>query len=61
MLAYGKDLFYTHLLPENSFDRLTDEFNYVAVLGTVAVVSIATVVLKYYNKSRKNLQVFKNT
>jgi hypothetical protein len=41
-LVTGLDLFMTRVAPAREFDRLNDEFNYVALVGAIIVLTIAT-------------------
>jgi len=46
VLVYGDSLFFTKVCPENRFDKLADDFNYVFLTGTVIAVVVATYMVK---------------
>lgn len=55
MLVYGKSLFFNKVMPDNSFDRLGDDFNYVFLVLSVVVVVLATHIAKsFVNRTRIN-------
>lgn len=49
---YGLDLFVVRVMPEKSFDMLTEEFNYQAIVLTIVLLVGANVVIFYYYKNK---------
>jgi hypothetical protein len=43
VLTYGLDLFLTRVAPAREFDRLNEDFNYLALVGATAFLIVATV------------------
>ena len=55
VLLYGSSLFFNKVMPDNSFDKLGDDFNYVFLIFTVLLVIIATKVAKtFVNRTKIN-------
>ena len=46
MLAHGVDLFYTHLAPSKSFDRLTEDFSQGLLVATMLALGFGALFLK---------------
>ena len=46
MFAYGVDLFYTHLAPSKSFDRLTEDFSQGLLVATMLALGVGAVFLQ---------------
>jgi len=42
MLVYGRNIFFNKVTPDNTFDKLGDQFNYVFLMFTVLLVIVAT-------------------
>ena len=53
-LAVGLDLFLTRVAPAREFDRLNEDFNYVALVGAILFLVVATVGTEWYS-TRKDL------
>ncbi len=45
MVAVGTDVFYSHLSPGATFDRLQEDFNFAALAGTLGALLVLTLVL----------------
>jgi len=52
----GTDLFYTHVTPASTFDRLQEDFNYGALLMTVVAVLVGTIVASFYARRAELLR-----
>jgi len=50
VLSFGHDMFFTKVAPENPYDILDDDFNYVALIVSVVVAMIAAAGLRFYAK-----------
>ena len=56
--AYGLDLFVARVMPEKSFDMLTDDFNYSAIVISLGVLVAATIVAEVYFKKNQVKRLF---
>jgi hypothetical protein len=56
--AYGLDLFVARVMPEKSFDMLTDDFNYSAIVISLGVLVAATIVAEIYFKKNQVKRLF---
>jgi len=61
ILAYGLDMFMTKEAPEKSFDALTDEFNFKAVVLTIAIEMGLIIVIKNFIKLKRQKHEFLNS
>ena len=52
VVGVGLDLFLTRTAPAREFDRLNDDFNYVALVGAIAFLIVATLGSGWYSKRR---------
>ena len=50
--TYGLDLFLTRVAPAREFDRLNEDFNYVALVAATTFLLIATVGSSCYSGRR---------
>jgi len=57
--TYGLDLFLTRVAPAREFDRLNDDFNYVALVGATAFLLIATIGSSCYSSRRDLVKAWK--
>lgn len=48
LAAYGLDLFSSKVMPERTYDMLTEEFSYSAILLTIGLLVVANIVGKKY-------------
>ena len=55
----GLDLFLTRTAPAREFDRLNDDFNYVALIGAIAFLIVTTLGSGWYSKRRDLLAAWK--
>ena len=53
-VVHGLDLFMTRVAPAREFDRLNEDFNYVALVGAIILLAVATVGTEWYS-TRKDL------
>ena len=44
----GLDVFMTRVAPAREFDRLNEDFNYVALVGAIIGLTVATVLSGWY-------------
>jgi hypothetical protein len=51
ILAYGFDIFFIRVSPENNFDLLQEGFNYSLLFVVIGGLAIAMFVVKYYYNS----------
>lgn len=58
VVAYGLDLFVVRVMPEKTFDMLTEEYNFKAVVLTMLGMSVAIVVAFYYTSGQKVKKYF---
>eukprot|EP00360_Condylostoma_magnum_P000710 CAMPEP_0168316100 /NCGR_PEP_ID=MMETSP0210-20121227/14306_1 /TAXON_ID=40633 /ORGANISM="Condylostoma magnum, Strain COL2" /LENGTH=151 /DNA_ID=CAMNT_0008294725 /DNA_START=2062 /DNA_END=2517 /DNA_ORIENTATION=- len=56
--VYGLDLFVVRVMPEKSFDMLTEEYNFKAVIMTILGLFSAIVVAYYYMAGQKVKKYF---
>lgn len=56
--SYGLDLFVARVMPEKSFDMLTDDFNYSAIVISLGVMVAATIVAEVYFKKNQVKRLF---
>ncbi len=55
MLIHGQSLFLNKVMPDNSFDKLGDDFNYVFLVLSVLLVLVATKTAQtFVSKTRVN-------
>jgi len=54
VFAFGTDLFFTRVTPSQTFDLLSDDFQYLPLVGTISVLVVLTFVTTWL-VSRKNL------
>ena len=59
VLALGLDLFLTRVSPAREFDRLNEDFNYVALVGATTFLLVATLGSGWYSKRRDLLAAWK--
>jgi len=52
VFTYGLDLFLTRVAPAREFDRLNEDFHYVALVGATSFLLIATIGSTWYSKRR---------
>mmetsp|Transcript_36550 Transcript_36550/g.76996 ORF Transcript_36550/g.76996 Transcript_36550/m.76996 type:complete len:343 (-) Transcript_36550:777-1805(-) len=55
VLTYGLDVFLTRVTPAREFDRLNEDFNYVALVGAIVFLVVSTIASSWYS-SRKDLE-----
>ena len=55
VISYGLDIFFTRRQPSKSFDKLSDDFNYVALIGTILALIVGIYVAKYFAERKKLL------
>ena len=59
VIMYGLDIYCTLRKPSQSFDMLSEDFNYSSLLGTIAVLGLATLVADYFAKRKALYQEWK--
>ena len=59
VVGIGLDLFLTRTAPAREFDRLNDDFNYVALVGAIAFLIVATYGSGWYSTRRDLLAAWK--
>merc|ERR1711967_12358 len=52
VLTYGLDLFLTRVAPAREFDRLNEDFNYLALVGAILALTAATVASGWISEKR---------
>jgi hypothetical protein len=50
LIAVGTDLFYSQLSPGSTFDRMQEDFNFVALAATLGGLLVVTLVLAYFSR-----------
>ena len=55
----GLDLFMTRVAPAREFDRLNEDFNYVALVGAMVVLTVATVGSGWFSDRRDLTRAWK--
>lgn len=53
VFAYGHDLFFTKVAPDNPYDILDDDFNYIALILSVLIATAAALALRFYAKKTR--------
>ena len=53
IFAYGLDLFSTRIAPSNTFDVLSESFNKVQLVLTIAALTLAIVITKPMVRNKK--------
>ena len=53
VFAYGHDLFFTKIQPDNTFDLLGEEFSYVLLIISVCIAFVGAFTLRYFAKKTK--------
>ena len=59
VLITGLDIFFTRAEPSRKFDVLSDDFNFVALIGTLGALSIGAVALSGMAASRRLAALWK--
>ena len=59
VLAFGIDLFVSRVAPAKEFDRLNEDFNFVALVGATAFLIVATVGSSCYSTRRDLVKAWK--
>lgn len=56
MLAYGNDIFFTRVAPENNFDLLQENFNYSMLFLFIGGLALTTLIVRRHvtTKARRN-------
>jgi len=54
VFAYGTDIFYIQSTPSKTYDLISHDFNYTALLATVAILCVSSIIFAYIT-SRKDL------
>ena len=58
-LLIGLDLFMTRVAPAREFDRLNEDFNYVALVGAILLLTAATLGSGWYSKQKDLARAWK--
>lgn len=58
--SFGLDVYCTRISPSSQFDKLTQSFDYVKLVGSIVLLIITYIVIRYLNTSKrlKNLWVY---
>ena len=55
----GLDLFMTRVAPAREFDRLNEDFNFVALVGAILFLTVATVGSGWYSNKKDLARAWK--
>ncbi|KAI9364905.1 hypothetical protein DFJ73DRAFT_354930 [Zopfochytrium polystomum] len=53
VLAHGVDLFFVRRAPSKTFDVLSEDFNYIALISTIALLLVGIEVAKYFAQRKR--------
>jgi len=58
-IVHGLDLFMTRVAPAREFDRLNEDFNYVALIGAIVLLTVATLGSGWYSTHKDLARAWK--